>query len=83
MKFKFNLMKKEIDFEADIEKLVEKSIDMKSMLPNRKTNYQIRQEEKRKTMELKDKQQKHYLYLMIGVLFLIAVLGVVATILNI
>ena len=50
MKLKFSLKNKEAYLEADIEKLVEKGMDNKAKNPEKKTRYQIRQEEKRKTL---------------------------------
>ena len=48
MRFKFSLKDKEVSMEADVEKLVEKGMDQKEARPDRKTRYQIKQEEKRK-----------------------------------
>ena len=48
MKFKLSLKNKEISMEADVEKLVEKGMNNKASRPERKTRYQIKQEEKRK-----------------------------------
>lgn len=59
MKFNFNANKKEASFEADVERLIEKGIDEHVKRPERKTRYQIRQEEKRKNEELK---KKHFIH---------------------
>lgn len=67
MKLKFNFKNKEASLEADVEGLVEKGIERKNN-PNRKTRYQIRQEEKRKDAELKHKQEMQVLYIIGGVL---------------
>lgn len=53
MKFKFNLKNKEVSLEADVEGIVKKNIDNSAKNPERKTSYQIKQEEKRKNEELK------------------------------
>ena len=67
MKLKFNLTSKEASLEADVEGLVEKGMERRDN-PNRKTRYQIKQEEKRKNEELKQKQQMQMIYIMLGVL---------------
>lgn len=46
MKLKFSLKNKEASLEADVEKLVEKGMDLKAKNPERKNRYQIRQKEK-------------------------------------
>ena len=56
MKLKFNLKNKEASFDADIEGIVEKTLEHNSTKPIKKTRYQIRQEEKRKNKELEQKQ---------------------------
>ena len=67
MKLKFNLKSKEARLEADVEGLVEKGMERRDN-PKRKTRYQIKQEEKRKNEELKQKQQMQMIYIMLGVL---------------
>lgn len=57
MKLSFSFKKQEANFEADVEKLIEKGMDQREKKPNRKTCYQIKQEEKRKNAELKQKQE--------------------------
>ena len=77
MKFSFNLKSKEASIEADVERIVEKSLEHKSNNPVKKTRYQIKQEEKRKMEELKHKQQMQGLYVLIGisgVLFAISII---------
>ena len=66
MKLKFSLKNKEASFEADVEGLVEKNLEYKKNNPNRKTNYQIRQEEKRKNLEFKQKQKTKEIIFMIA-----------------
>ena len=80
MKFKFSLKDKEISMEADVEKLVERGMDHKANRPDKKTRYQIKQEEKRKTEELKHKQQLTYLFIGIGVFVAIIAFCVVMSI---
>ena len=83
MKFSFNLKSKEASVEADVEGIVEKSLEYKTKQPPRKTRYQIKQEEKRKTEELKHKQQMQYLYILLGLCGVLLVIGIVASILGI
>lgn len=67
MKFAFNFKKQEASIEADVEGLVKPHIEAKLNNPERKTRYQIKQEEKRKNAELKHKQKMQLIYLAIGV----------------
>jgi len=83
VKLKFSLKNREASVEADVEKLIEKSMDNKAKNPQHKTRYQIRQEEKRKTEELKHKQQMQYMYILLGLLAVFIVIGIVASILGI
>ncbi len=64
MKFKLNFNSKtgiNADLETDVEKLIEKKMDIDNKHPD-KTNYQIKQEEKRKNEELRQKrpEKKHF-----------------------
>ena len=68
MKLSFNLSKKEASFEADIEKLATKGMEQKAKNPERKTRYQIKQEEKRKNKELEHKHFIQGILLMMGIL---------------
>ena len=65
MKLKFSLKSKEASLEADVEGLVEKGMARRDN-PNRKSRYQIKQEEKRKNEELKHKQLMQKMLLMVG-----------------
>lgn len=67
MKLNFNLKSKEASLEADIESMVEKGLERREN-PNRKTRYQIKQEEKRKNEELKYKQHMQETLLLVGIL---------------
>ena len=58
MKFSFSLKNKEAKLEADVERLVEKGMENRAKNPIKKTRYQIRQEEKRKTLALNAKQER-------------------------
>ena len=51
----------------ELEGLVKPHIEAKLNNPERKTRYQIKQEEKRKNAELKHKQKMQLIYLAIGV----------------
>ena len=83
MKFSFSLKNKEAKFEADVERLVEKKMDQNVANPDRKTRYQIKQEEKRKNEELKHKQQITYIYLLLGIVAVLMIFGVTVTFLGI
>ena len=56
MKVKVSLKDKEASIDADVEKLVEKHMELADKNPDRKSRYQIRQEEKRKNETLKQKR---------------------------
>ena len=77
MKLKFSLKKQEASLEADVEKMVEKGMDLKASQPDKKTRYQIRQEEKRKNAELKHKHDMMYLFIGIGVVAALIILCLV------
>ncbi|MDD3416577.1 MAG: hypothetical protein PHY47_21725 [Lachnospiraceae bacterium] len=83
MKFKFSLKDKEASLEADVEKLVEKGMDQKAARPERKTRYQIKQEEKRKNEELKQKHFMQGMMLMLGLLVILVIFGIVASVMGI
>lgn len=83
MKLKFSLKKQEASLDADIEKLVEKGLEYKYKNPDKKTRYQVRQEEKRRNEELKHRQQMQYLYILLVLIGVFVVIGIVATILEI
>lgn len=76
MKLKFSLKNKEIGFDADVEGIVEKSLNYKKDRPVKKTRYQIKQEEKRKNREQKFEQDRRLLIAMgvaLIVIFLICI----------
>ena len=83
MKLEFSLKNKEASLEADVEGLVEKGLEYNSKKPDKRTRYQIKQEEKRKNEELKHKQQMKYFYILLGLLGVFLVIGIVATVLGI
>lgn len=83
MKFKFSLKNKEVSLDADVEKLVEKGMDIKQKNPPKKTRYQIKQEEKRKNKELEHKQRMVYLFVLLGMCIFFIGIAIVASILNI
>ena len=78
MKFAFGLQSKEISVEADIEGLIEKGVERKEN-PNRKSRYQIKQKERRKNKELKQKQliqrMMYFVGIMVAFMILIVILG--------
>ena len=83
MKFNFSLKNKEVNFEADVEKLVEKNLDIKSAKPEKKTRYQIKQEEKRKTEAARHKQQLTWLFIMLGLVVFFVIVAIVVSTLGI
>lgn len=83
MKLNFSLKNKEVNLEADVEKLVEKNLDIKSAKPEKKTRYQIKQEEKRKNEAAKHKQQMTWMFVMLGLIAIFAIVGIVASVLGI
>lgn len=80
MKFEFNLKEKKASFDADVEGLVQKSLEHKEKNPSRKTRYQIKQEEKRKNSELKHKQSVQWMIILLALVVIFAVIGIVASI---
>lgn len=87
MKLAFNFKKKEASLEADVEGIVERGLERKEKNPNRKTRYQIRQEEKRKNLELKHElEQKNFkqgMMILIGIMIFCVIFGMIATVLGI
>lgn len=78
MKLSFNMQKKEISLNADVETLIDKRLDKRDERPPKKTRYQIRQEEKRKNQELKAKQALIFFAILMGMtlfFFTIALIG--------
>ena len=82
MKFNFSLKNKEVNLEADVEGLVEKTLEYKSANPAKKTRYQIKQEEKRKNEAAKHKQQMSYFYIMLAIIAFLIIFYVVANIIG-
>jgi hypothetical protein len=81
MNFSFNLKEKSAHFDADVEKLVEKHMDQKEKHPvEKKTRYQIKQEEKRKNEELKHKQMMQGCFFLLGIVAFSAIIGIIASI---
>ena len=83
MKFDFSWKEKKATFDADVEKLLEKKMDLDKDKPPKKSRYQIKQEEKRKTEELKHKQAMQGVMILIGIsamlmimLFITQLLGI-------
>ena len=67
MKLSFDFKKKMAGLEADVEGLVSKKMDIDAARPPKPSRRQIREEEKRKTMEMKHKQEMQKVYLAIGI----------------
>lgn len=73
MKLSFSLKNKEASLEADVEKLFEKRMNQRATNPNRKTRYQIRQEERRKNKELEQKRFAMGMLMMVGLIVVILI----------
>lgn len=69
--------------EVGVEKLVEKGIDQKAARPERKTRYQIKQEEKRKNEKLKQKHFMQGIVLMLGLIVISTIIAIVASVMGI
>ena len=82
MKLSFSLQNKEASFEADVEGLVEKSLENKAKNPIKKTRYQLKQEEKRRNEELKHKQEMQKVYICLGVVGVCITICIVMAILS-
>ena len=80
MKLSFSLEKKEASLETDIEGLVEKGLEYKKQNPNRKTRYQIRQEEKRRNKELEQKQFVQGMFMMLGLILIVLVICAIGSV---
>ena len=81
MKLSFSLKNNEARLEADVERLVEKGMEQKAKNPLKKTRYQIKQEEKRKTAELKHKQEIQRMIIGISILGGVMVIALIIAIL--
>ena len=73
---------KKVHIEADVEGLVSKKMDITAKERNGKTRYQIRQEEKRKTRELKHKQEMHKIFLFVGLFVVLLALVITMAVLE-
>lgn len=82
MKLSFSLKNNEARLEADVERLVEKGMEQKAKNPLKKTRYQIKQEEKRKTAELKHKQEIQRMIIGISILGGVMVIALIIAILS-
>lgn len=83
MKFDFSLKDKKMTLNADVEKLVEKKMDLDKDKPQKKTRYQIKQEEKRKNAELKHKQDMQKVYICLGILAVCIVIALVMALMGV
>ena len=83
MKLNFSLKNQEANLEADIEKLVEKQLDYNARRPQKKTRYQIKQEEKRKNEEQKHKQDMQKIYLLFGIVGVCVLVALIASLFGI
>lgn len=82
MKFKLSLKDKEASLDADVERLVEKGMELNAEKPPKKTRYQIRAEEKRKNEELKHKQRMQAVLIMLGFVIVLLIFGIIAKVFN-
>ena len=60
-----------------------KGLEHRSNNPNRKTRYQVKQEEKRKNAELEQKHFMQGIALMIGLIAIFLIIGIVGTVFGI
>ena len=67
-----------VDIEADVEGIVKTGFGNHSTKPQRKTRYQIRQEEKRKNKELEHKQQMQRMFILLALIVLFLIVGLIA-----
>ena len=67
-----------VDIEADVEEIVKTGLGSHSTKSQRKTRYQIKQEEKRKNKELEHKQQMQYMFILLGLVVLFLIIGLIA-----
>lgn len=74
MKLSFSLKNKEASLEADVEGLVEKGFVYKEKSLDKKTRYQIKQEEKRKSKELEQKQMIQGVIMMVCLVVFVLVI---------
>ena len=81
MKLSFSLKSKEASLEADVEGLIKKGLDQQN-ISQKKTRYQIKQEEKRKKEELQHKQKMQQIFITIGIFAVILILALVMTVLE-
>ena len=86
MKLAFNFKKKEASLQADVEGMRERGLERKEKNPKRKNRYQIRQEDKRRNMELnrelERKQMMQGILMMAGVVVLILILCAIGSSIN-
>lgn len=82
MKLTFSFKKKEAGLEADVEGLISKKMDIDAKKAGGKTRYQIRQEEKRKTAEVKHKQEMQKILLFVGLFVVLMALVVTMAVLE-
>ncbi len=74
MKFAFNFKKQEASIEADVEGLIKPHVDAKLNNPNRKSRYEIKQEEKRKNAELKHRQDMQKVLILLGMITVLMII---------
>lgn len=70
MRLKFSLKNREASIEADVEGLVQKGLQHQEEKDPKNTKYQIKQEEKRKNKELKQKHFIQGMFLMVGIILI-------------
>lgn len=98
MKLTFNFKDKKAEAEADLEKVLLKKLELDDKNPHvnekrRKSHYQMRQEEKRKTMELKrelerqkreqeNKERMKYMFILLGIAGFCLLMAILAPLLG-
>ena len=83
MKFDLNWKNKEAHLDADIEKIVEKGLDNRAKKPQKKNAYQIKQEEKRKTEEMRHRHQLQWMMILLGFIVICFIGGIIASVLGV
>ena len=83
MKLNISFLKKEANIEADVERLVEKKMDIDSKNPDKKTRYQIRQEEKRKNKEQQFRQSMIGVAILFGMCIFLVLAMIIAHLMGI
>lgn len=83
MKLIFSFKNKEASLEANVEGLVEKSLDQKAKNPAKRTRHHIKQEENRKNKELGHKQFMQGMLIFMGIGVFLLIIGIIGMVFGI